>query len=90
MFGCLTGCWISSATPLVSSLVGVDNLPPTIRLRNLLHGLSGLAAPHLVGLVDNRQMVAYIVGGTMAGAVLVYAAALWDRRRRKHGYLEIT
>ena len=89
LFGFLTGSWISLSTPLLSSVVGLARLPTASRARNLLHGLSGLAAPHLFGLVADRAAVVYITGGIMAVAAVIYAAAFWVGWRRRPGYQEI-
>jgi len=90
MFGFLTGQWIAATSPLLVSLLGINQLSQAFGLLTAVRGMASLVSPPLAGvLVDltiNPLDALYLSGLLLAVSGLTYSLAVWvlERRKRKN------
>eukprot|EP00092_Neocalanus_flemingeri_P003482 GFUD01003731.1.p1 GENE.GFUD01003731.1~~GFUD01003731.1.p1 ORF type:complete len:459 (+),score=139.31 GFUD01003731.1:53-1429(+) len=89
LFGFLTGQWIAATSPLLVSLLGIDQLSKGFGLLTFVRGVASLVSPPLAGmLVDltiNSLMALYLSGMLLllSGAVYSLAVFVFSRRERR-------
>merc|ERR1719233_2472801 len=86
LFGFLTGQWIAATSPLLVSLLGIDQLSQAFGLLTFVRGVSSLISPPLAGLlVDltiNPLIALYFSGGLLLVSGGVYSLAILVLNRR--------
>eukprot|EP00092_Neocalanus_flemingeri_P002445 GFUD01002615.1.p1 GENE.GFUD01002615.1~~GFUD01002615.1.p1 ORF type:complete len:457 (+),score=94.38 GFUD01002615.1:314-1684(+) len=86
MFGFLTGQWIAATSPLLVSLLGIDQLSQAFGLLTAVRGLASLVSPPLAGLLvdltTNPLLALYLSGMLLMLSGLVYTLAVWMFRRK--------
>ena len=89
LFGFLTGQWIAATSPLLVSLLGIDQLSQAFGLLTFVRGVASLVSPPLAGmLVDltiNPLLALYLSGMLLllSGAVYSLAVFVFSRRERR-------
>jgi len=86
LFGFLTGQWIAATSPLLVSLLGIDQLSQAFGLLTFVRGVASLVSPPLAGmLVDltiNPLIALYFSGGLLLVSGGVYSLAIFVLNRR--------
>merc|ERR1712002_252601 len=81
LFGFLTGQWIAATSPLLVSMLGIQQLSQAFGLLTFVRGVASLVSPPLAGvLVDftiNPLFTLYLTGFLLLVAGLVYSLAIW-------------
>lgn len=89
LFGFLTGQWIAATSPLLVSLLGIDQLSQAFGLLTFVRGVASLISPPLAGmLVDltvNPHIALYLSGGLLllSGGVYSLAVLVFNRKYRR-------
>ena len=89
LFGFLTGQWIAATSPLLVSLLGIDQLSQAFGLLTFVRGVASLISPPLAGmLVDltvNPHVALYLSGGLLllSGGVYSLAVLVFNRKYRR-------
>jgi len=87
MFGFLTGQWIAATSPLLVSLLGINQLSQAFGLLTAVRGVASLVSPPLAGmLVDltiNPLHALYLSGLLLAVSGLIFSLAVWVLGKRK-------
>ena len=89
VFGFLTGQWIAATSPLLVSLLGIDQLSQAFGLLTFVRGVASLISPPLAGmLVDltvNPHIALYLSGGLLllSGGVYSLAVLVFNRKNRR-------
>jgi len=86
LFGFLTGQWIAATSPLLVSLLGIDQLSQAFGLLTFVRGVASLISPPLAGmLVDltiNPLIALYFSGGLLLVSGGVYSLSIFVLNRR--------
>lgn len=81
LFGFLTGQWIAATSPLLVTLLGIDQLSQAFGLLTFVRGVASLISPPLAGmLVDftiNPHIALYFSGGLLLASGGVYSLAIF-------------
>jgi len=87
MFGFLTGQWIAATSPLLVSMLGIQQLSQAFGLLTAVRGVASLVSPPLAGvLVDlaiNPLLALYLSGMLLLLSGLVYSLAICVLKRMK-------
>jgi len=89
LFGFLTGQWIAATSPLLVSLLGIDQLSQAFGLLTFVRGVASLVSPPLAGmLVDltiNPLVALYLSGMLLllSGAVYSLAIFVFNRKQQR-------
>jgi len=88
LFGFLTGQWIAATSPLLVSLLGIDQLSQAFGLLTFVRGVASLISPPLAGmLVDltiNPHTALYFSGGLLLLSGGVYSLAIFVFNRKMY------
>jgi len=90
LFGFLTGQWIAATSPLLVSLLGIDQLSQAFGLLTFVRGVASLVSPPLAGmLVDltiNPLIALYLSGILLlfSGVVYSFAVFIFQRRQKRN------
>jgi len=85
LFGFLTGQWIAATTPLLVSLLGLEQLSQAFGLLTALRGLASLVSPPLAGLLldltTNISIPLYLSGSflLLSGGIYSFSVLLLKR-----------
>ena len=86
LFGFLTGQWIAATSPLLVSLLGIQQLSQAFGLLTAVRGMASLISPPLAGLLvdltTNPMLALYLSGMLLMLSGLVYTIATWMFRRK--------
>merc|ERR1712096_600374 len=86
LFGFLTGQWIAATSPLLVSLLGIQQLSQAFGLLTAVRGMASLISPPLAGLLvdltTNPMLALYLSGMLLMSSGLVYTIATWMFRRK--------
>ena len=94
MFGFLTGQWIAATSPLLVSMLGINQLSQAFGLLTAVRGVASLVSPPLAGvLVDltiNPLFALYLSGWLLVSSGLTYSGAIWVLKRKNRRNVEYT
>jgi len=86
-FGFLTGKWIAATSPLIVSLLDIENLSQAFGLLTAVRGVASMVSPPLAGVLveisSNPLHALYLSGILLMISGIIYSLAVWMFKRKE-------